>query len=304
VLSGPEYHRRLEKRAWAIHEALGEPAILAVQEAENLNVLAALVDRPEIQADYHVLLAEGPDERGLDLALLYQADRVQVYQASAPQACTALVDGLGPDGNGDVLSPLNNLTCDRDGDQSLDGNRLFSRPPLVAHLRLTLPGATNYHDLWLITNHLKSKVEDGYTVQYTLPRRLEQARFVAGLAREILSTDPDASLVVLGDLNDHPDSQPLLELTAPGLENAAFRLPRARQYTYNHQGVSQTLDYILFQAQLPLVFHTIQAVPINADFPDSWRSESAGYYRSSDHDPLWVEIAAIYPWIYLPMVGR
>ena len=304
VLSGPEYDRRLEKRARAIHEALGEPAILVVQEAENLNVLAALVDRPEIQADYRVLLVEGPDERGLDLALLYQADRVQVYEAQAPQACTALVDGLGPDGNGDVLNPQNDLTCDRDGDQVLDGNRLFSRPPLVAHLRLSLPGATGDHDLWIIANHLKSKVEDGYTVQYTLPRRLEQAHFVAGLAQEIINAEPEASLVVLGDLNDYPDSQPLQELTSPGLENLALRSPRAQQYTYNHQGVSQTLDYILLRAQLPLAFHKFQAAPINADYPDSWRGNTSSLYRSSDHDPLWVEIVAIFPHVFLPMVAR
>jgi uncharacterized protein len=302
VLSGPEYNRRLEKRARAIHAALGEPAILAVQEAENLNVLAALVDRPEIQADYRVLLVEGPDERGLDLALLYQASLVQVLEVQAPQPCTALVDGLGPDGNGDVLNPHNNLTCDLDGDLVPDGNRLFSRPPLLAHVRLSMPGAAGYNELWLINAHLKSKVEDGYTVQHTLPRRLEQAGFVAGLAQETASANPQASLVVLGDMNDYPDSQPLQALSATGLENLALRSPRARQYSYNYQGVSQTLDYILLQAQLPLAYHRFQAAPINADYPDSWRNEASNFYRSSDHDPLWVELVAITSQTYLPMI--
>jgi uncharacterized protein len=304
VLSGPEYNRRLEKHARAIHYALDEPAILAVQEAENQSVLAALVDRPEIQADYRVLLVEGPDERGLDLALLYQIERVQVYEAQAHQACTALVDGLGPDGNGDVLNPQNGLTCDGDGDQVLDGNRLFSRPPLVAHLRLTLPGRTDFNDLWLIANHLKSKAEDGYTVQYTLPRRLEQARFVAGLAQDILSADPEASLVMLGDLNDYPDSQTLMEMTAAGLENLWLRSPYLQRYSYNYQGISQTLDYILLRAQLPLAAHRFQSVPINADYPDSWSSDPSSFYRSSDHDALWVEIVSISPQGFLPLVAR
>jgi hypothetical protein len=304
VLSATEYLRRLEKRARAIHDALGEPAILAVQEAENLNVLAALADRPEIQADYRVLLVEGPDVRGIDVALLYQIDRVQVYEYQARQGCTALVDGLGPDGNGDVFNPQNTLTCDRDGDGILDGNRLFSRPPLVAHLRLTLPGVAEWNDLWVIANHWKSKLEDGYTVQYTLPRRLEQARFTAALVQEISATDAAASLIVLGDLNDHPDSLPLLEMSAQGLENLLQDLQRQRGYTYNYQGVSQSLDYILARVQPPLYLLQIQPVPINADYPASLVQDSESFYRSSDHDPLWVELISLPAQIHLPLVWR
>ena len=112
------------RRARAIHQ-LGEPAVLALQEAENSNVLAALLDRPEIRADYGFLLLDGPDERGLDVAIAYQPALVQVYSYQAQQGCTALVDGLGPDGNRDVLNPQNNLTCDLDGDDSL------GRQPLI-----------------------------------------------------------------------------------------------------------------------------------------------------------------------------
>lgn len=304
VLSPTEYLRRLEKSARAIHDALGEPAILALQEAENLNVLAALVERPEIQADYRVLLVEGPDQRGMDIALLYQVERVQVYTYQARQTCTALVDGLGPDGNGDVFNPQNTLTCDRDGDGVLDGNRLFSRPPLVAHLRLSLPGTTEWSDLWVIANHWKSKVEDSYTVEYTLPRRLEQARFVAALVQEILSADVDASLVVLGDLNDHPDSLPLLEMSALGLENMLQRISRAQQYTYNYQGISQLLDYILVRSRAPLYLLQVQAAHINSDYPVSLEQEANTFYRSSDHDPLWVEMVGFPPQVFLPALWR
>jgi hypothetical protein len=303
VLSGPEYQRRLEKRARAIHQ-LGEPAILALQEVENSNVAAALLNRPEIQADYGFLLVEGPDERGLDVAVAYQPALAQVYSYQAHQGCTALVDGLGPDGNGDVLNPQNSLTCDLDNDGILDGNRLFSRPPLVAHLRATIPYASQWTDLWLIANHLKSKAEDGFTVQYTLPRRLEQARFVAALAQEIITADPDASLIVLGDLNDYPVSQPLLELTSVGLIDLWGRLPPAQRYTYNYAGISQSPDYILLRAQLPLVPTRFQAAHINADYPVSWGQDPETLFRSSDHDPLWVELLTVRPRSYLPLVAR
>ena len=227
-----------------------------------------------------------------------------MYEYQARQGCTALVDGLGPDGNGDVLNPQNNLTCDRDGDGILDGNRLFSRPPLVARLRLTMPGADEWNELWVIANHWKSKVEDTYWVQYTLPRRLEQAQFVAALVQEIIQTDAEASLIVTGDLNDHPDSLPLLEMSAQGLEDLLQRVPHAQQYTYIYEGVSQSLDYILSRTRPPLYPLQIQAVHINADYPVSLEQEPGVFYRSSDHDPLWVEIVAFPPQIYLPMISR
>jgi hypothetical protein len=64
---------------------------------------------------------------------LYNAERVRLLSYEVRQGCTALVDGLGPDGNLDVTNPQNTITCDADGDGVLDGNRLFSRPPLLAH---------------------------------------------------------------------------------------------------------------------------------------------------------------------------
>jgi predicted extracellular nuclease len=263
-----------------------------------------LLDRPEIRADYGFLLLDGPDERGLDVAIAYQPALVQVYSYQAQQGCTALVDGLGPDGNRDVLNPQNNLTCDLDGDGTLDGNRLFSRPPLVAHLRAAIPYAAQPADLWLVANHWKSKVEDGFTIQYTLPRRLEQAHFVADLAQEIILTDPQADLIVLGDLNDHPGSQPLLELTSLGLVDLWGRLPPPQRYTYNYAGVSQSLDYILLRARWPLVPARVQAAHLNADYPVSWGQDPETIFRSSDHDPLWVELLSVAPQSYLPLVSR
>jgi len=137
------------------------------------------------------------------------------------QGCTGLVDGLEPDGNDDPLNPQNALTCDRDGDGLLDGNRLFSRLPLLVHLELRPSGAPGGPvDLWLVVCHFKSKVQDTSAIPYTLPRRMEQARFVADLIAELLATHPATHLLVLGDLNDHPDSQPLAELFGRGLQNA------------------------------------------------------------------------------------
>ena len=85
---------------------------------------------------------------------------------------------------------------------------------------------------------------------------------------------------------------------------ALLRLPRQSQYTYNYRGVSQTLDYILSWTKAPLMPHNIQTAPINADFPVDWSSDTDHYYHSSDHDPLWVELVAAFPRVFLPAAWR
>jgi len=204
-----------------------------------------------------------------------------------------------------MANPQNALTCDRDGDGQLDGNRLFSRPPLLVHLLARPSGASpSPVDLWLIVCHFKSKIQDTSTIQYTLPRRLEQARFVAGLAEAVLSADPLANLVVLGDLNDHPDSQPLAEFLGRGFRNTMNGAEKGDRYTYIFQGISQTLDYVLLYPQPTLLPVSVKPVHINADFPASYLDDIDTPQRSSDHDPLVVNFTPVEPTVFLPLVRR
>lgn len=310
VLSAAEYQRRLQKRALALHETLQEPEIVALQEVENDAVLQALVLRPELVAEYGYLWFDGPDARGIDVALLYRQERVQVMEASARQGCTVLQDGLGPDGNGDVHNPQNALTCDRDGDGILDGNRLFSRPPLWVRVWVcpqacgALPQEESGVELWLVVNHFKSKIEDTLTTAFTLPRRQEQAEFVAGMVEDIRLGAPQANLVVLGDLNDYPQSQPLQTLEAVGLANTVHSIPPAQRYTYVFQGISQVLDHILVGLNLPLACVAVETFPINADYPVTFNGVNDSLHRSSDHDPLVIRLKALEFSLFMPQVGK
>ena len=314
VLSASEYQRRLGKRARAIHDVLEEPEIIALQEVENQAVLQSLVNRPEINAEYQMVWQDGPDRRGLDVALLYRLDRVQVLDYHARQGCTTLVDGLGPDGNRDISNPINNVTCDTDNDGGLDGNRLFSRPPLVVRLKVceaecpvggSAVGDTTEPVIvaWLIVTHFKSKLQDSETTQYTLPRRIEQAQFVARLLDDILAQEPGAMLVVLGDLNDHADSTPLLTLE-DHVTNQIVRVPPMERYTYIFKGRSQALDHILVSMRRPLIAEQLTIKHINADYPNIFETVDGSYYRSSDHDPLLVEFNNINQFCHLPMILR
>jgi len=314
VLSSGEYQNRLSKRARAIHDVLGEPGIIALQEAENQEVLQALVNRPEIEADYQIITQEGPDLRGLDVAFLYRSDQAQLIEYQVHQGCTNLVDGLGPDGNLDVYNPQNLITCDTNFDGQLDGNRLFSRPPIIARFDFTSVvdqvsvsresiGNEKILDVWVVNSHWKSKLQDSETTQYTLARRIEQAKFVCSLVDEILNQYPEAIVIVLGDLNDHPNAQPI-SIINQSLSNLILGLSKKERYTYNFHGLSQVLDYALVRTSLPIVPVDFKVMHINSDFPAVFESVSDTYYRSSDHDLLSLGFVELEQYTYLPLVQR
>ncbi|MDX1437505.1 MAG: endonuclease/exonuclease/phosphatase family protein, partial [Anaerolineales bacterium] len=312
VRTAAAYQRHLEKLGRTISEAMAFPDLIGLQEVENEAVLEDLLARPELDGFYDFVLAEGPDQRGIDVALLYRSANTRLISFEQMQGCTELVDGLGPDGNLDMESPQNDLVCDLDGDGSPDGNRLFSRPPLVVEIQVCqdvclpppgVPAGPSMY-LWLIVVHLKSKTQDTPWNAYTLPRRIAQAGFIAGLADDIRLVHADANLMVLGDLNDYSDSPPLAEISKSGLVNLTARLPASERYTYIYRGVSQVLDYVLVNHTL-LDEHIVpEAIHINVDFPAVLGEIAASPYRSSDHDPIVVNFSVFPHRTYLPVLAR
>ncbi len=307
VRSPAIYRRQLKKLALTIHDSLGEPLLVAVQEVENGDALQALVNRPEIQAHYEYLWQDGPDGRGIDIALLYRVDSIKVLGFEVRQGCTRLMDGLGPDGNRDARNPVNLVTCDSDGDGRLDGNRLFSRPPFIARLQICEPDCVRgrVRNIHLIANHWKSKSEDTPVTAYTLARRKEQARYVAGLVTELMAADPGIQLIVLGDFNDFLHSEPLQILERTGLVNLLLNVPHSRRYTFIFEGVSQNLDHILVSPALldPVgEMRFTQIVHINADFPTSVETNPYTAVRATDHDPVLLALISDPYQVFLPSV--
>lgn len=304
VLSAAVFQRRLHKYAETIHSVLRDPEILAVQEAENLAVLQALVAQPELGGLYRAWLVEGPDLRGLDVGLLYRVDRVLFLESAVYQGCTTLVDGLGPDGNQLLDQPANARTCDSNGDGILDGNRLFARPILAVRLAVCPGGCSGTGDsadtLWLLIAHLKSKIEDTSERAYTQPRRTLQAQFTAALAMDLSARQEASHLVVMGDLND-PIAAPTLASLADYLADSWQLAVPSQRYSYIYQGISQPSDHILLRLGRRMVPVACLSFPINADYPYTYETANS-FYRSSDHDPLLVRLRILEKTIYLPIL--
>jgi len=270
LFTAEEVDLKLTKLANAIHDDLNEPTILALQEVEKIELLQALISRPEIKISYEAVLIEGPDERGIDVALLYDTNKIEIISAEARNSCITLNDGFGP-GQGDCPAGQ---------------NLLFSRPPLIVELKvLNFEEPSTFTNLTVIVNHFKSKSGGE---EETLPRRIEQAKFVRGIVDEIFAENPETNLVVIGDLNDFIDSIPLDTLTeTSSLENLNSLLNREDFYSFIFNGISEFLDYILITPGLENDLISYKAIHINADYPvPLLGEEDTTSRRSSDHDIL------------------
>ena len=121
--------------------------------------------------------------------------------------------------------------------------------------------------------------------------RMGLADHVRALAGEIRLAEPDARLVVLGNLDDGEASAPVLRLLAGGLlSDLHGRLPVERPYTVVAQGVSLTSDYVLVDAALAARVTELRAVHVNADWGRAAPGAEASSPRAADHDPLLLRV--------------
>ncbi|HKT00159.1 MAG TPA: endonuclease/exonuclease/phosphatase family protein [Rugosimonospora sp.] len=193
--------------------------IVGVIEAESRLALKRFADagllldeRPRYP---HIAVAEGNDERGINVGVMSAAG----YPIDARRSHVDDTDTRG---------------------------RLFSRDCAEYHFRL--PGGQR---LAVLVNHFKSKGYGGKVASDAVRHR--QARRVAEIYHGLVAAETPL-VVVLGDLNDTPDSEPLAPLlrgtdlrdisTHPGFQDGG------RPGTYDSCTARNKLDYVLLSPRL------------------------------------------------------
>ena len=151
-----------------------------------------------------------------------------------------------------------------------------SRKPIVGEFLF------NGQTVFVIGNHFNSKGGDQPLFGPNQPpvlssevQRSQQATIVRNFVQSILAINPNANVVVAGDLNDFEFSNPLTILESGGLNTLAETLPANERYTYNFQGNAQVLDHLMVSNSLLTRLNGYDVVHINSEFAD----------QISDHDP-------------------
>jgi predicted extracellular nuclease len=138
--------------------------------------------------------------------------------------------------------------------------------------------------VFVIANHFASKGGDDPLfgrfqppVRSSEVQRHQQAQVVNDFVDQILAADPEANVIVLGDINDFEFSQTVGILEGVGaLTSLMDTLPKSERYSYVFEGNSQVLDQILVSDNVLGTFGIeYDPVHVNSEFDD----------QASDHDP-------------------
>lgn len=245
-------------------EASGDvqlPDLVALCEVENDSVLFDLTKRSVIRtAGYEYVMTDSPDERGIDVALLYSPFSFRLLYSDTLRVAPAR-ERFRP--TRDVLHACGQLAT---------GDTLHV---FVVHAPSRRGGERS-----------------------SRPYRMAVAHRLSETIDTLSAAHPAARILVLGDFNDYNDAPALRFLASKGLTDvsAEARGTHGARATYRYQGLWSSLDHILVCSRLlPAVR---QCVIIDEPFliePDEQYGgvkPRRGYYGPrynngySDHLPL------------------
>jgi predicted extracellular nuclease len=164
----------------------------------------------------------------------------------------AFVDRPG----GDSTTPVAVEDGSRGPQLSISPGRIAPANSAFTNSRKPLAGEFTYdgHTLFAVANHWNSKGGDDPLFGRFQPparssevQRNQQAQLVHDFAADVLDADPNARVIVLGDLNDFEFSSALgtLEGSPAILDDLIANLPQDERYSYVFEGNSQTLDHVV-----------------------------------------------------------
>ncbi|MFN8258932.1 MAG: endonuclease [Bacteroidales bacterium] len=157
------------------------PELIGLIEVENKQVLNDLVNQKFLTSgNYSIVHEDSPDERGIDVAILYRKNEIEYLQHEAIK----------------IKYDFEPRTTTRD----------------ILYFKGKLK---NNEMLHVFLNHWKSRREG---TEITEPKRIFSARVLMQKVEEIIQKDPDAKIVIMGDFNDEPKNKSLNEVVNAGFE--------------------------------------------------------------------------------------
>jgi endonuclease/exonuclease/phosphatase family metal-dependent hydrolase len=183
------YVKKVQNMAYAISKigadiSKNTPVVIGLSEVENRSVIEDLANDPAlVSKNYGIIHYESPDERGIDVALMYQKS---------------------------LFKPLNSKSFELKLRDS-DGDRDYTRDQLL------VSGYLDGDLMHIIVNHWPSR--SGGEAR-SRSKREEAAALNRRIIDSLQSDDPYAKIFTMGDLNDNPNNSSLKKvLKAKGDKN-------------------------------------------------------------------------------------
>lgn len=185
------------------------PAIIGVAEVENRFVMQQLsMETPLSRLDYEIIHRDSRDRRGIDVGVLYRKELfwpLYVKSFDIKSSSDSVLKTRS------ILYVKGILKASPDGEEG-NGERIGAGDGKAdLHAR----GDTVH----VLVNHWPSKLGNK---KISDKNRMAASDCAKHIADSILLSNPESGIILMGDLNDVPDSKPVKNLS--GLINLAARL--------------------------------------------------------------------------------
>ena len=279
-----KFYEKIHKTAKVIIATGGwePPALVGLCEVENRNCLEKLIySSPLKNLDYRIIHQESPDERGIDVAVLYRRD---------------------------VFTPLKKRFIEINNPESPDDKTRDI---------VWVKGMVNRKDsLHIFINHWPSRWGGQLATE---SKRKFVASVLRETVDSVLHNNPSAKIVIMGDMNDKPDNKSVSDvlnaysvnnnIRDTALYNLSYRMRERQQGgTLKYDGQWILFDQIIVSGNLLNAQKGLHCKPENAeifrrDFLLRKDEKNVGYkpYRTfrgyrhvggfSDHLPVFLDIS-------------
>ncbi len=234
--SNYRYWQKLKGLSAAI-DSIGEnypPALIGLCEVENDSVLFDLCKRSPLRKHkYRYIITKSKDDRGMNVALLYQRDEMKL------------------------------LTVKEYTPNFLDTPDKHTRN--ILHVTgLVISGDT----LDIFICHFPSRV-DG--IKRTRPFRQQAAQLLKQEVDKVMSRRVKANVIIMGDFNDFPNDDSMLKILAAGSMSESFkyknlynmfldRIKESDTGSYKYRGKWQFMDQFVVNGNL---LNSVNTVSVN-----------------------------------------
>jgi len=243
------------------------PAIVGVVEVENKAVLNDLVASKNLKPhDYGIVHYDSPDERGIDVALLYKKE---LFKVLSSETFPLYLEGK-------------------------NGDRDYTRDVLL------VKGNLNDELIYVLVNHWPSRRSGE---DETEEKRIKAAQLNTTIVEKINSETPNAKIIIMGDFNDDPSNNSIKKLVNDTFYNPMERLINTGNGSLNYKRTWHLFDQIIFSKNffnLEENKHTFKYAEVfDKHFLKEWKGKYKGnpfrtyvgkWYQGgfSDHFPVYV----------------
>lgn len=272
----PKRYQKKLLRLGTVISKIGEedtaiaPVIVGLAEVENSNVLSDLVKSKNlINEDYSYIHYDSPDERGIDVALLYKSD---IFKVENSEPFTVYL-------------------------QNELGEQDYTRDILLVQ------GKLNNENLNIIVNHWSSRREGEKETEF---KRIAGANVVNSIIKKLKKEDSNAKTIVMGDFNDNPNNDSIALMEKESNLYNPFKTVWSREkgsLSYNFQW--NLFDQILFSTNFFDVKNSTLSFASADVFNSKFLAQSHGKYKGqpfrtfvgkkfkggySDHFPVYIQL--------------